>query len=65
MREDPIIAELDQIRADILVEFGGDFDAYIDHLQALAAENRKRGLPYSDSPEQRHADCPRALGVRG
>lgn len=55
MREDPILAELDQARADILARFDGDFDAYIDYLQALAAENRRRGLPYSDDLEQRHA----------
>lgn len=48
MWEDPIVAELEQIRSEILAEFGGDFDAYLDYLASLEAENRKRGLRYAD-----------------
>jgi hypothetical protein len=46
--DDPIIAELDEVRAEILAEFGGDFDAYLDYLASLEAENRERGLRYAD-----------------
>lgn len=58
MREDSILVELEQARADIRARFEGDFDAYVDYLQALVAENRRRGLPYSDDVEQRHAGSP-------
>jgi hypothetical protein len=45
--EDPIIAELQRTRDEILAEFGGDFEAYLDYLDAVEVENRKRGVRYA------------------
>lgn len=58
MREDPIVAELYKHRAEILAEFGGDFDAYLDYLASLEAENRKRGLRYADPRAKKDAAQP-------
>lgn len=55
MNEDPILAELDKIRAEILAEFDGDFDAYLDHLDMVEAENRKRGVRYAVPPTSKAA----------
>lgn len=46
MRDDPIMAELERTREEILARFNGDFEAYLDYLDTLEAENRKRGLRY-------------------
>lgn len=47
------MAELRQIRAEILAEFDGDLGAYIDYLQGIEAEKRKRGFQYVDPPPRR------------
>ncbi len=43
MREDPILAELHQIRQEILAEFDGDLDAYYRHLKEIEEGERQRG----------------------
>jgi hypothetical protein len=48
--EDAILAELERTREEILAEFGGDFNAYLDYLDTREAENRKRGLRYAVPP---------------
>lgn len=53
MCEDPIMAELEQTRREILAEFGGDFNAYLDYLQTLEFANRARGLRYGVPPRAR------------
>jgi hypothetical protein len=58
MWEDPILAELEQTRAEILAEFGGDFDAYLEYLGTREAENRRRGLRYAVPPTSRVAASP-------
>ena len=55
MKEDPILAELEEIRAEILAEFDGDFEAYLDYLDTVEAENRKRGVPYAVPPRAQSA----------
>lgn len=41
--EDPIVAEVHRVRREIFAQFGGDMDAYFRYIQALEAEERKRG----------------------
>lgn len=55
MWEDPILAELERTREEILARFGGDFEAYLDYLETLEAENRKRGLRYAVPPTSKVA----------
>jgi hypothetical protein len=43
MREDPILAELHQIRREIRAEFDGDRDAYYRHLKEIEESERRRG----------------------
>lgn len=50
MWEDPIVKEVHETRARILARFGGDFDAYVRYIQALEAEDRKRGVKYVSPP---------------
>lgn len=50
MWEDPIVAEIHEIRAKLLAEFDGDVDAYYRHIQQVAEEKRKRGVYYVDAP---------------
>lgn len=48
--EDPIIREVHETRARILARFGGDFHAYVKHIQALEAEDKQRGVLYASPP---------------
>jgi hypothetical protein len=50
MWEDPIVAEVRKARQEIFARFNYDLDAYFEHLQAAEAEERKRGVRYSDRP---------------
>ena len=46
--EDPIVAEVHQIRREIMAEFDNDVDAYFRYVQSLEEEDRKRGMRYVD-----------------
>ena len=49
--EDPIMAELRQIRAEMLDEFGGDLEGLHHHLETLQATNEARhGRPAVSLP---------------
>ena len=48
--EDPIVAEVHRIRAEILAEFNGDVDAYFKYVQGIEEENRRRGLKQYGDP---------------
>lgn len=48
--EDPVLAELKRTREAILAKFGGTFEDYLDYLETLEVENRKRGLRYAVPP---------------
>jgi hypothetical protein len=50
MWEDPIVAEIHEIRAQLLARFEGDVAAYYDYIQQLAEEKRKRGVYYREAP---------------
>jgi hypothetical protein len=53
MWEDPIVKEVHETRARILARFGGDFHAYVRYVQALEAEDKRRGVPYASLPPRR------------
>jgi hypothetical protein len=48
--EDPIVAEIHEICAQLLAEFDGDVSAYYAHIQQLEEEKRKRGVYYREVP---------------
>lgn len=50
MSEDPIVAEVRKVRQQIFARFNYDLDAYFEHLRAVEAEERKRGVRCSDRP---------------
>ena len=50
MWEDPIVAEVRKVRQEIFARFNHDLDAYFKHLGAVEAEERRRGVRYSDHP---------------
>jgi hypothetical protein len=60
MWEDPIVKEVHETRARLLARFGGDFGAYLRHLQSLRAENEKRGFKYVSLPPRRIKNEPDA-----
>lgn len=51
--EDPIVAEIHQIRQEIMARFDNDLDAYIRHIRKLEEEERKRGRVIIDEPLRR------------
>jgi hypothetical protein len=59
MREDPILAELRQIRRDIRSQFNGDTDAFYRHLKSIEDEERSRGRLVVDRsrPARRQPDA--------
>jgi hypothetical protein len=59
MREDPILAELHQIRRDILAKFNGDTDAFYRHLKSIEDDERSRGRLVVDRSRsaRRHPDA--------
>jgi hypothetical protein len=48
--EDPIVAEVHQIRQQIMAEFENDLDAYFRYGQAVQEEKQKRGVRYVTAP---------------
>ncbi|MBW3572601.1 MAG: hypothetical protein KY467_15975 [Gemmatimonadetes bacterium] len=50
MWEDPIVAEVRKARQEIFARFSYDLDAYFEHLGAVEAKERRRGVRYSDRP---------------
>lgn len=46
MWEDPIVAEIHRIRAEILAEFDGDLHAYYSYIRSQEEEDRMRGVTY-------------------
>jgi hypothetical protein len=50
MWEDPIVAEVRRTRQEIFARFNYDLEAYFEHLRAAEAEDRKRGIRYSNRP---------------
>jgi hypothetical protein len=59
MREDPILAELRQIRRDIRSQFNGDMDALYLHLKSIEDNERSRGRLVVDRSRsaRRHPDA--------
>lgn len=50
MHEDPIVAEVHQIRQEIMAEFNNDLEAYFRYIQAQEEEDRRRGVQYVEGP---------------
>jgi len=48
--EDPIVAEIHEIRQRIMAEFNHDLGAYMEHLTALEEDERRRGRKIVDLP---------------
>jgi hypothetical protein len=55
--EDPIVAEVHQIRQQIMAEFDYDLDAYFRYTQSLEEQDRKLGVRYVEAP-LRKTDAP-------
>jgi hypothetical protein len=51
--DDEIMAELHQIRREILAEFDGDRDAYYRHLREIEENERRRGRVVVDFSQGR------------
>jgi hypothetical protein len=54
MWEDPIVADVRNVRQEIFARFNYDLDAYFEHLKAVEEEDRARGARYSDRPLATH-----------
>jgi hypothetical protein len=50
MSEDPIVAEVHQIRQQIMAKFNGDLEAYVAYLQTRWEDDRLRGFREASLP---------------
>jgi hypothetical protein len=53
MHEDPIMAELRQIREEMLAECGGDMDVFFQRIKAAEDEEARKGRVIVSLPPRR------------
>jgi hypothetical protein len=51
-KDDEIMAQLRQVRADIMAEHGNDIHRYFDHLREVEKRDRARGAVYVTLPSR-------------
>ena len=51
MQDDPIVAEVHQVRQQIMAEFDNDLEALVAHLQTRREADRQRGFPEAPLPQ--------------
>lgn len=51
--EDPIVAEVHEIRRQIMAKFNNDLGAYVRYIRAIQKENMARGQRYVAAPARK------------